>query len=53
MRGEKRCLPDRCRAPQEGKTHWATMVGHAAVAELLLAAGADLEAKNTVKGEGG
>ena len=55
MRGERRCLPDRCRAPQAGDTplHEAAYAGHAAVAEQLLAAKADVGAKNQVMGEGG
>ena len=54
MRGERVCLPDRCRAPQDGDTplHFAAACGHAAVAEQLLAAKADVEAKDTVMGEG-
>jgi len=53
-RGERGCLAERCRVPQEESTplHVAAMGGHAAVAELLLAAGADREAKNLVSGEG-
>ena len=54
MRGERGCLPDRCRAPQGEDTplHWAARYGRAAVAELLLAAKADVEAKDQVIGEG-
>ena len=54
MRGERRCLPDRCRAPQFGRTplHRAAIAGHAAVVEQLLAAKADVEAKDGVRGWG-
>jgi len=53
LRGERRCLPDRCPAPQAGDTplHRAAYAGHAAVAEQLLAAKADVGAKNHVMGE--
>ena len=46
---------DRCRATQNGSTplHWAAEKGHAAVVERLLAAQADKDAKNEVRGEGG
>ena len=49
------CLPDRCPAPQAGDTplHLAAFKGHAAVAGQLLAAKADVGAKNQVMGEGG
>ena len=55
MRGERRCLPDRCRAPQRGETplHKAAAKGHAAVAGQLLAAKADVAAKDQVMGQGG
>ena len=55
MRGEKGCLPDRCPAPQSGRTplHRAAVFGHAAVVEQLLAAGAETEAKDDVRREGG
>ena len=55
MRGDKRCPPDCCRAPQIGMTplHLAAYYGHAAVAGQLLAAKADVEAKNKVRGLGG
>ena len=55
MRGERRGLPDRCRAPQYGDTplHYAALEGHAAVAGQLLAAKADVEAKDRVRGQGG
>ena len=54
MRGERGCLPDRCRAPQGGSTplHFAAEYGHAAVVGLLLAAKADVAAKNAVIGGG-
>ena len=54
LRGGRACLPDRCRAPQRGWTplHFAAMFGHATVAGQLLAAGADVEAKDTVMGGG-
>ena len=53
MRGERGYLPDRCRAPQVGRTplHEAAEKGHAAVAGLLLAAKADVEAKDRVRGQ--
>jgi len=53
--GERGCLPDRCRAPQWGGTplHGAAEGGHAAVVELLLAAGAAVDAKETEVGGGG
>ena len=50
------CLPDRCRAPQWGWTplHHAADEGNAAVVELLLAAKADVMAKDlNVRGRGG
>ena len=55
LRGERGCLPNRGRAPQEGRTplHRAAMEGHAAVAGQLLAAKADVEAQDTVRGQGG
>ena len=42
---------ERCRAPQDGCTllHVAAQEGHASVVELLLAAGADTDAKNAVR----
>ena len=42
-------------APQFGHTplHLAAMLGHAAVAEQLLAAKADVVAKDGVRGQGG
>ena len=45
-------LPERYRLPQNKNTplHLATMGGHAAVVEKLLAEGADTEAKGTVRG---
>ena len=53
--GERGGVPDRCRAPQIGWTplHWAAEKGHAAVVEKLLAAQADKEAKDMVRGQGG
>ena len=55
MRGDRGCLPDRCRTPQDGWTplHYAVRGGHAAVVGLLLAAGADMAAKDKVMGQGG
>ena len=55
LRRERGCLPDRCPAPQLGYTplHLAVEGGHAEVVEQLLAARADVEAKNQVKWEGG
>ena len=55
MRGERRCLPDRCRAPQDGMTPLLLAVAHdnASVVGQLLAAKADVEAKDTVRGQGG
>ena len=54
LRGERGCLPDRCRAPQDGWTplHHAAYEGRAAVVEQLLAAKADVAAKNNVRGAG-
>ena len=54
MRGERGCLPDRCRAPQNERTplHWAARSGRA-VAGQLLAAKADVEAKDDVVRGGG
>ena len=55
MRGERRYLPDRCRAPQNEMTplHHAAWQGHAAVAGQLLAAKADVGAKDEVRGQMG
>jgi hypothetical protein len=54
LRGERRCLPDRCRAPQGGWTplHFAALFGRVAVVEQLLAAKVDVEAKGMVRGQG-
>ena len=45
------CLPERCRAPQDGDTPLAGAAGygHAAVVEQLLAAGADTDSKCKVR----
>ena len=53
-RGERGCLAERCRVPQEGYTplHVAALGGHAAVVELLWAAGADTETKMLVSRKG-
>ena len=55
LRGEGGCMPDLCRVPQDGETplHLAAHRGRVAVVEQLLAAGADVEAKDTVRGQGG
>ena len=49
------CLIGRCRAPQNGYTPLllASGHGHAAVVEQLLAAGADIEASDSVSGKRG
>ena len=54
MRGERGVLPERCRAPQDGRTplHWAAEDGRAAVVEQLLAAGVAKDAKDRVRGIG-
>ena len=54
MRGKRGVLPERCRAPQVGRTplHQAARGGHAAVVEQLLAAGAAQDANGMVKGVG-
>ena len=51
--GEGGCLPERCRAPQSGRTplHLAAEGGRAAVIKQLLAAGAAVDAKDMVRGE--
>ena len=53
MRGEMVCVPERCRGPQDGRTplHIAVVYGHAAVAEMLLKAGAAMDATDKVRGE--
>ena len=54
-----RCLPERFRVLQVmghkemTPLHCAVFCGHVAVVEMLLAAGADKEAKNKVRGEVG
>ena len=55
LRREMRCLPDRCRAPQDGETplQKAARNGHAVVAEKLLAAKADVKARSNVRGQAG
>jgi len=54
LRRERGCLPDRCPAPQYGETplYRAALEGHAAVVVQLLAAGAETEAKDMVRGQG-
>ena len=54
-RQERWCLPERCVAPQDGRTplHNAASGGHAAAVEKLWEAGADLEAKDKVWRRGG
>ena len=52
-RGEKGCLPDRCRSPQVGQVpmHLAVARGHQAVVKTLLAEGTFKDAKDQVRGE--
>ena len=49
--GEGGCLPERCRSPQVGYTslHHAAGRGNAAIVELLLAAGAAVNAETAVR----
>ena len=53
--GEGGCLPERCHLPQGGKTplHCAAEHCRVAVVEQLLAAGAAVDAKDTVRWEWG
>ena len=53
--GERGCLPECCRSPQEGGTPLlrAAQAGYAAVVEQLLAAGAAVDAEDKVRGGGG
>jgi len=55
LRGSRQCVSERCVAPQDKWTplHKAARAGHAAVVEKLLAAKADTEAQDRVRGEGG
>ena len=55
MRGERVCVPERCRAPQNGDTplHLASASGHTKVVVKLLNAKATIEVKNKVRGRGG
>ena len=55
MRGERGCLSERCRALQdeESPLHTASRIGRVEVIELLLAHGADMEAKDGVSVERG
>ena len=48
------CLPERCRAPQNGNTplHLASWKGHASVVQQLLAAGAVTDATTGVRQAG-
>jgi len=54
-RRERLCLTERCRAAQDDYTplHGAALEGYAAVVDQLLAAGADTETQNKVRGQWG
>ena len=54
LRRERVCVPDLCRAPQDGWTplHYAACEGHAACVEKLLTAGAVPDATDKVTGKG-
>ena len=55
LRRGRVCVPELCRAPQDGDTplHHAEANGHNAVVEMLLAAGAAKDARCKVRGKGG
>ena len=55
LRGERGCVPERCRAPQNEDTplHLASEMGHVKVVAKLLKAEANKEVKNLVRGGGG
>ena len=52
LRGERVCVPERCRATQNGDTplHLASASGHTKVVVKLLNAKATIEVKNKVRG---